>query len=137
MSGAQGMLIETKSASLETMAVTIQALHVNGKQMTLAVFRQLPVINGDRASDRWYRPPHYKPLNIEDGVAAWGVVRYSIGDDAIWLVVSMNGRLYRAPMYPNPKTYHCNNDEQVEREMTCAARDAEIISTLPQLFIAV
>lgn len=34
--------IETKRASLDTMSVTIQALHVSGKQMTLAVFRQLP-----------------------------------------------------------------------------------------------
>ena len=36
------MEIETKNASLDTLAVTILALHVSGKQMTQAVFKQLP-----------------------------------------------------------------------------------------------
>ena len=78
------MEVETKHASLDTLSVTIQALHVNGKQMTLAVFRQLPVIS---------------PYN-EDGSLApleyWGIVRYRINDlGSSWAVCSTGGRLYR------------------------------------------
>lgn len=79
------MDIETKTAQLETLSVTIQALHVNGKQMTLAVFRQLPIA---------------KAYN-EDGSLAplehWGLVRYSIKDEgSLWAVCVSGGRLYRA-----------------------------------------
>lgn len=78
------MEIQTKNASLSTMAVTIQALHVDSKQMTLSVFRQLPILLAYR----------------EDGSLAelehWGLVRYAIKNEAsIWLVASKNGVLYR------------------------------------------
>jgi hypothetical protein len=72
------MIVETKAASIDTMAVTIQALHVSGKQMTLAVFRQLPI--------------------MREGAEAvpWGIVRYAIKDEGdLWLVFSDDGRLYR------------------------------------------
>ncbi len=78
------MEVFTKNASLDTLAVTIQALHVSGKQMTLAVFRQLPVTKaytdgGDLAL-----------------LERWGIVRYAIKDeDSVWLVASADGKLYR------------------------------------------
>lgn len=34
--------LESRAASIDTVSVTIKTLHVNKKQMTLAVFRQLP-----------------------------------------------------------------------------------------------
>lgn len=72
------MEIETKNASLDTLTVTIKTLHVSGKQMTLAVFRQLQIKNENKNSE------------------LWGIVRYSIKDDGdIWLVFSDNGILYR------------------------------------------
>ena len=72
------MQIETKNASLDTLAVTIRALHVSGKQMTLAVFRQLPT-----ASER-------------EGSSLWGVVRYTIKEEGeLWLVFSHEGQLCR------------------------------------------
>lgn len=72
------MEIETKNASLDTLAVTILALHVSGKQMTQAVFKQLPV-------------------GIEqEGDSLWGVVRYSIKNAAdVWVVFSHDNKLYR------------------------------------------
>lgn len=71
--------IETKTASLQTFSVTIRALHVNAKQMTLAVFRQLPIFTDDPT-----------------GCDHWGVVRYSIKDEGdLWLVLSSQGLLYR------------------------------------------
>ena len=70
--------IETKNASLDTLAVTILALHVSGKQMTQAVFKQLP-----------------EGREI-DGDSLWGVVRYQIKDSHdLWLVFSSGNRLYR------------------------------------------
>lgn len=82
------MIVETKNASLDTMAVTIHALHVSGKQMTLAVFRQLPVASmfldsGER----------------DDSLHYWGVVRYKIGDDKEWVVAERDGRLFRCNAY--------------------------------------
>ena len=78
------VLVETSSASLDTLAVTIKALHVNGKQMTLAVFRQIP------------NEPH------QDGDAYWGMVRYTLpvdgGDRDKWFVFSRDGRLFRRPV---------------------------------------
>jgi len=81
------MEIETKNASLDTLAVTIRALHVSGKQMTLAVFKQLPELaafteNGELGD--------FEP---------WGTVRYAIKDCADrWLVASKDGILYRCSL---------------------------------------
>lgn len=70
--------IETKNASLDTLAVTILALHVSGKQMTQAVFKQLPEGIENQASE------------------LWGTVRYSIKDSGdLWLVFSSEGKLFR------------------------------------------
>ena len=71
-------MIETKNADISTLSVTIQALHVGGKQMTIAVFRQL--VHAD----------------MTDACEPWGFVRYNIKDQGnIWLVHSYSGRLYR------------------------------------------
>ena len=90
------MLVEEKNASLSTLSVTIQALHVQGKQMTLAVFRQLPtmVVNKD--------------------CSIWGIVRYEIknlGD--LWLVFSFNNCLYRMWLdLQKPSNYYLNGYKQ-------------------------
>lgn len=77
-------LVETKSASIDTLSVTIKALHVSGKQMTLAVFRQLPechVFNKDGSFDI---------------TEYWGIVRYHIKDEgSLWAVRAVDGVLYR------------------------------------------
>ena len=71
--------VEVQHASLDTLSVTIRALHVKGKQMTLAVFRQLP-IEKERETDQ-----------------LWGIVRYSIKDEGdLWLVFSRDGLLFRS-----------------------------------------
>lgn len=83
-SSKPAILIETNNASIDTMAVTIRSLHVNSKQMTLAVFRQLPVFN-----------VYHKDGTLTD-VERWGMVRYKIGEDGdLWLVASKEGILYR------------------------------------------
>jgi hypothetical protein len=75
------MQVETQNASLSTMAVTIKALHVNGKQMTLAVFRQL------------------EQKKENEQAKLWGCVHYEIKDQGlIWLVFSQDGHLYRRPL---------------------------------------
>lgn len=81
------MQIETKRASLDTLAVTIQALHVNGKQMTLAVFRQLPLACAYK-NDGSLMPFEF-----------WGIVRYQIKDCDAWVICASDGRLYRCPLH--------------------------------------
>jgi hypothetical protein len=71
--------VETKNASLDTLAVTILALHVSGKQMTQAVFKQLP--EGDEKEN--------EPI--------WGIVRYRgiYSSHSIWIIFSSEGTLYK------------------------------------------
>lgn len=84
------MEVETRNASIDTLAVTIRALHVSGKQMTLAVFRQLPT--GRAYVDDGTLNPMYEH---------WGIVRYDIkGEGSVWVVASHDGRLYRCDAYP-------------------------------------
>lgn len=72
------------------MAVTIQAVHVNSKQMTLAVFRQLP--RTSLVLDRGER---------DERLRWWGLVRYPIKEEAdVWMVADRDGVLYRAPIQP-------------------------------------
>ncbi len=78
------MQVETKKASLETLSVTIQALHVSGKQMTLSVFKQLPEACPYASNGK------LNEMNF------WGVVRYSIKDSGdLWVVASKEDLLYR------------------------------------------
>ena len=82
------MEIETKNASLDTLAVTIMALHVSGKQMTQAVFKQLP--EGFE----------------QDGDQKWGIVRYQVKNSAsLWLVFSNSGHLYRRGLETDLRRY--------------------------------
>jgi len=151
-------VIETKHATLSTMAVTIQALHVSGKQMTLAVFRQLPRRTEEHESE------------------LWGVVRYEVKDEGgLWLVLSTAGLLFRRRLNPNVETYGYRRDharllrevemlkaairnwgpeyrvaslaeaeeklraleEDHDWEQKRGAHDARLLAELPQLFIAV
>jgi len=148
--------IETKNASLDTLAVTILALHVSGKQMTQAVFKQLP-----------------EGREIE-GDSLWGVVRYQIKDSySLWLVFSSGDRLYRRGLsfgyrpasrtryergildkyLSQHKKYHPNSPLDIEKIAAHEKAIAEAeefdridlakqqydkkLSTLQQLFIAV
>ncbi len=74
--------IEAREVSLQTATVSIQTLNVNGKQMTLAVFRQLPIIT-DHEDD-------------PEGANLWGKVLYEIKDQGKeWILLEHSGRLYR------------------------------------------
>jgi len=77
--------IYANDATLKTVSVTIQALIVDKKQMTLAVFRQLPV---------------GRLLNDQGDLTGtpWGVVRYEIKDEGkLWIVYEADTILYRCP----------------------------------------
>jgi hypothetical protein len=85
------------------LAVTIRALHVNGKQMTLAVFRQLPIRKEQ-----------------EDSVL-WGTVRYGIKDEGdLWLVFSHEGKLFRRALDLSvpPLTHSLSNSMKRRLEET-------------------
>lgn len=95
------MDIETKNATLATLAVTINALHVNGKQMTLAVFRQLPI-------------------NVEnESSEIWGTVRYRIKDEGdLWLVFSTDGLLFRRVIELRKPYPYTGDIEKLKREIS-------------------
>lgn len=142
--------IESRAASMHTATVSIQTINVNGKQMTLAVFRQLPVLE-----------------DIPDDACLWGKVFYEVkGQGAEWIVLESGGRLFRR--YPRFRADYeavkwvCNvkrelhyispsrAEERAEKERelleaqaavaemkAVVKREREVFESLPQLFIAV
>lgn len=106
MTTGGNMQVETRNASLDTLAVTIQALHVSGKQMTLAVFRQLPIASALNSDS-----------SLIESLALWGLVRYQIKDEAsLWVVASADGVLYRcvAEPYRISSKFHLDDIAQAE-----------------------
>jgi hypothetical protein len=86
-------IVKSAEATLKTLSVTIQSLSVNSKQMTLAVFRQLPELT-----------IHTDEGKLLDGITLWGCVRYAIKDSAsFWIVCQKDDILYRAAL---PSKYH-------------------------------
>lgn len=80
-------------AALRTLSVTIESLTVSGKQMTLAVFRQLP------SAEIYAADGNLLPYRF------WGVVRYSIKDEGdFWAVFESGEVLYRGRIKPGPSS---------------------------------
>ena len=114
------MEMKTKNASIDTMAVTIQALHVSGKMMTQSVFKQLPEF--DLFLHR---------IDLIASMELWGMVSYRIKHGGnLWLIGSKDGIMYRIDttnIYPRP-----GDEERRKCDVLW-----ERIKKLPQLFIAV
>lgn len=91
--------VETKNASLDTLAVTIMALHVNGKQMTQAVFKQLP------------------EADEKEGEPIWGIVRYKGVYSNIWIIFSSDGTLYRRELQTKKPSLSWVREAQRELDM--------------------
>jgi hypothetical protein len=107
------MEIETKNASLDTLAVTILALHVSGKQMTQAVFKQLP--EGKESDDS----------------ELWGIVRYSIKESGdLWIVFSSGGRLFRRALDLTQRFARKRNVDEAERLVILAKQHLENPGTI-------
>lgn len=119
------MNVETKDVKLTTFSVTIQALHVNSKQMTLSVFRQLPVVSpavyGNEDGkyvycDERFSDPETIKCN-DDRWDNWGIVKYNIKDEgSFWLVCSNRGILYRMMLF-SPDNFICLKSESMVDEM--------------------
>lgn len=76
--------VKVGNAEISHISVTINAIKVKKKQMTLAVFRQLEVVSF--IDDDGY---------IDEDIAIWGVVRYTTDGCANWIVGSEDGQLLR------------------------------------------
>jgi hypothetical protein len=63
--------VTTENAGINTVSVAIRALHVNNKQMTLAVFRQIPHLDLINIIDSC----PYEDRGLVDGVTLWGKVK--------------------------------------------------------------
>lgn len=80
------MKIKSKIANIDTLTVSIKSIRISKKQMTLAVFRQIPMIN-----------IFTEKGNIITDFTYWGIVRYAIRDRGdLWVVLSDDGILYKA-----------------------------------------
>jgi hypothetical protein len=77
--------LQTKDVSITTLSVTIKALHIDSRRMTLATFKQLPT--GNLYDDYG---------SIFEDISVWGYVRYVINDVPLWAVFDCLGKLYRA-----------------------------------------
>jgi hypothetical protein len=151
------VLVQIEDAKLKSLHVEIKALAVNGKQMTLAVFRQLPEL------DIW--------RDFDCGDCAliglpWGRVNYRWTSDGAdgpgyWLVWQKTDVLYRAFIpgvvkeweflelvhgehWKHKPEYRAHSDaERAEDQALARATVGRIragideLANLPQLFIAI
>jgi len=80
-------IIQIRDVSLKTCSVEVKSLTLNGKQMTLSVFRQLY---------RWHFFDR-ETLEIPAGAVPWGLINYFWKDveGRFHVVFSLNGHLYR------------------------------------------
>jgi hypothetical protein len=88
--------ITVQDASVKTMTVEIKSMVVSGKQMTLAVFRQLPLRELIVAKEDADDPDQMLPAL--DGVP-WGLVNYywkDLDPNALHIVWERDGILYRS-----------------------------------------
>ena len=105
-------MINGTDVSIDDMVISIKALHVNKKQMTISVFNQLPEIQ-------------IKIEDIQNSTSKlWGYVTHNTKN---WVVLSKDRVLYKSDSILG----------WVETEKTFRYMTEEIIKTLPQLFIAV
>lgn len=114
--------LTVRNAQITTAAVEIKTLTISGKQVTLAVFRQIKV----------------EPLLARDGSLRgelWGTVNYHpgkcAGNEPHWHVVWQKGSELRRSYV----SYQIPWDAGVDQQQHEASR--ALIRGLPQLFIAV
>lgn len=132
------MGLAPQSAVVSTATVEVKTLTLNGKQMTLSVFRQLP----------------YRGLFSSEGYllgTPWGHVNYHPDRCRDWdrhlhLVWQSDNGLFRCRMRPaDPSVRRSFNDwsnpvavqEEDDRHRRHLEIRKELFSSLPQLFIAV
>jgi hypothetical protein len=116
--------IETSELSIATATITIRALHVNNRQMTQAVFTQLPKAALIESTDEDYED--LDEYRLAGNV--WGWVNFSPkGDDPEQrqFIADIDGRLYRCPsrvgniMIYHPETW----DDRVREDCQYLAID--------------
>ena len=139
------MVIESREATVLTVSVTIKAIIVGQKQMTLSMFRQLPVhpiFTLDETAGYWVGRLQGEP---------WGIVNYFWGKcsprDHFHVVWVFGGILSRACVSPlELESVEDRTDEVLlygfRRRMTEQSHNDLIglykeLQNLPQLFIAV
>lgn len=101
-------MIATEDVAIQTATVDVQVMRIGQRQMTLAVFNQLPLIDEMERIETWPLALFYKTCltdtegveyNVTSGyVDIWGYVRLPTPPKygpRLWLVVSFEGILYR------------------------------------------
>ncbi len=109
-------IVKTEDVSLKTLQVQIEALTINGKQVTLSMFRQIPA-----------RQLEHNQSEKKIMGTLWGHVNYHWGKqstDNLHVLWQEGDRLYRCLICPYGFKDEC---KYIEDELTA----------LPQLFIAV
>lgn len=102
-----------KSAHLGGREVTVQALRVDGKKMTLQLFRQVPKISYFLTDDV-----------PDDSLSPWGLVLYKIPNEGeTWLLAERDGQLVRCCVdLPYLSTYDIDSANRgIEQETERAA----------------
>lgn len=73
--------------AVEELVVTIRTVRLNGKQMTVAVFKQLPTVELCTEAGEALSP-----------IRPWGIVRQEVKEASAWLLLDFEGVLCKAPL---------------------------------------
>jgi hypothetical protein len=115
-----------RPVQLSTFAVTLQALTINNKQMTISVFRQLPV---KKPFDFVLDYGKDGGALFYDNVIYWGYVNYQ----GSWLIWQRENLLYRFSFFKRHKYGDYNYIIDIHWDDFDSLKELN----LPQLFIAV
>ena len=114
---AHPKMLSSVEAKLHTFSVTIQSLTVKDKQMTLAVFRQLPI-------GSFYDDNNGQDDDEPIQGTAWGTVRYPIKDKGDrWIVHEFEGILYRCKFPSKIDLYEVRKDHATAKKELLAYGD--------------
>ncbi|MBX9831660.1 MAG: hypothetical protein K2X78_01260 [Burkholderiaceae bacterium] len=117
--------MHSSQATTKPLTISITALRIDGRKMTISVFQQLPRISP-------FADPEAERPTVRTDIVPWGYVRHTIkGDGSLWLVAECKGELCRIALI----NFDVNDYNQSSEKIRNGLRK-QILQDYEQLFIA-
>lgn len=117
--------MHSSQATTKPLTISIAALRIDGRKMTISVFQQLPRVSP------FADPEAVKPT-VRTDIVPWGYVRHTIkGDGSLWLVAECDGKLCRIALI----NFDIDEYNQTSEKVRDSLRQ-QVLKDHEQLFIA-
>ncbi|KLN57627.1 hypothetical protein [Variovorax paradoxus] len=115
--------MDANRANQVELTIQIKALRLDGKKMTISVFRQL------KRSSAVIGGPNDVP-RLNDTLNRWGYVRHDDGGGRLWLIAETRGELVRCNLHSADIGYESPKSKLLDKVR------ADVLANCEQLFIA-